>query len=80
MSGDKTLRQTNPWLTAPGADLRHARNVASATAIETGRPIEYYMDRILHRKDRPVIDSSDNPCRADLDTGNHQLDFQEKKP
>ena len=26
------------------------------------------------------IDTSDIPCRGDLDTGDHQLDFQEKKP
>ena len=80
MSSPRSLLRTNPWLSAPGADLRHARNVASSTAIETGRPIEHYIHRILKQKNRPGIDLLDIRCRGDLDTGNHQLDFQEKKP
>lgn len=79
MSKRKTLMLGNAWLIGPGAKLRHLRNVASSTAIETGRPTEYYMAYALKARICRPIDSSHIPCRDDLDTGNHQLDFQEKK-
>lgn len=40
----KSLSRMNPFLSGAGAFERHVRNVASSTAIETGRPIAHYMN------------------------------------
>lgn len=78
VSSKKSLKQCNPWLSGPGAELRHLRNVASSTAIETGKPIEHYIALALKNPNYHGIDTSDIPRRSDLDTGSHQLDNQEK--
>ena len=60
----KSLSSVNPYLSGKGALERHARNVASSTAIETGRPIEHYIARIMSWASVPDqgADYLDQPC------------------
>ena len=43
----KSLSRTNPHLRGPDALYLHARNVATSTAVETGKPAEAYIERCL---------------------------------
>ena len=45
----KSLSSINPYLRGPDALYLHARNVATSTAVETGKPAEAYIERCLMR-------------------------------
>ena len=41
----KSLAAKNPYLQSPSADEWFARNVASSTSVETGKPSSLYVSR-----------------------------------
>jgi hypothetical protein len=53
----KKLSSINPYLRGPNALFLHARNVATSTAVETGKPVEGYIERCLARHEAGGSDS-----------------------
>jgi hypothetical protein len=45
----RSLSQSNAHLRGPDAHFLHARNVATSTAVETGKPVDEYLGRCLSR-------------------------------